>query len=206
MKTNLPVLLVFLVFCPTASAFPISFFPGIDTYLERYDDIVIAECVSVAEAPHRHGFFPAEVKVLETLEGNRKPGLLKIATIYQMKPGQRYLLTNTGGNAFDTDFLTLGELTVVPVHDDLKTLAGKTKKQKLQIIFSRELYEVERKLAPLLQQKALLDKAVEGRTDNLFESKQPVQIGEIKKLATTNQNSIITLDLDGVPLQWSQQS
>lgn len=208
MKSKLLVLLTFLMFCPAASAVPISLFPGIDTYLKRYDDIVIAECVSVPEEPYGFvdGFFPAEVKVLVALEGNRKPGPLKIATIYQMKPGQRYLLTNTGGSAFDTDFLSLGQLTVVPVHDDLKTFAGKTTKEKLQMIFSRELYEVERKLAPLLEQKALLDKAVDGRTDNLFESKQPVQIGEIKQLATTNQNSIISLDLDGVPLQWSAQS
>lgn len=208
MKTKLLVLLVFLVLCPVASAVPISLFPGIDTYLKRYDDIVIAECVSVPKEPYGFvdGFFPAEVKVLVALEGNRKPGPLKIATIYPMKPGQRYLLTNTGGSAFDTDFLSLGELTVVPVHDDLKKFAGKTTKQRLQMIFSRELYEVERKLAPLLQQKALLTRGAAEGKDDLYESKTAVKIDAIEELTTTSNQSILSLDLDGVPLNWSVQS
>lgn len=210
MKTKLLAVIAVLAICRAASAIPVSLFSDTETYLERSDHIVIAKCVSIPEQPLAFvdGLYPAQVEVLMPLKGDRKPGPLKIATIYGMKPGQRYLLSSgLGGQAFDTNFLVTGQLHSVPIPDnyDLKLLDGKTTKQQVQMIFARHLYEIERKLAPLLEQKAMLDKAVAGRDDDLYESKHPVKIGEIKQLSTTNQNSIVSLDLDGVPLQWSAQ-
>jgi hypothetical protein len=151
------------------------------------------------------GLYPAEVEVLQTLKGEKKPGPLKIATIYEMKPETRYLISSRGGSAFDANFLAIGELTVVPIPDnfDLTSLEKKTTKQQLQILFARHLYEIERQLAPLLEAQQKLKRAVADRDDNLYVSKRPVQLGEIRELDTTNQNSVVSLNLGGVPLQWS---
>lgn len=211
MKAILLVLLAGLVACPTASAVPVSLFSDIDTFLKRAEQIVVAKCVSVPEgAPNGFidGFYPAEVSVLKSLKGDLPPGALTVATIYEMIPGERYLLASSGGGAFDTKFLALGELTVVPVPEnfDLKLLEGKTTKQQVQMLFARHLYEIERKLAPLLEQKEQLDRAVAGRGDNLYKSAKPVKVGDVKELATTNKNSAVSLTLGGMPLNWSVQA
>ncbi|MAG92628.1 MAG: hypothetical protein CMJ48_02585 [Planctomycetaceae bacterium] len=210
MKTLWTVLILSFVACSRAFAIPISLFSDTDTYVDRARDIVIAKCVSVPEQPLTFvdGLYPAEVEVLKTVKGDRKAGPLKIGTVYLMKPGGTYLLANSGGSAFGSDFLALPELSVVPLPTgfDLKQLEGKTPKQQVQIVFARHLYAIERQLAPLLEQQRLLRQAVKDKDDQHYRSNGKVKLGEIKQLATANKNSIISLELEAGPLQWSSSA
>ncbi len=117
MKAICVFLTVSLMACSNAFAIPIGLFTDTDAYIDRARDIVLAKCVSVPEKPAAFidGLYPVEVEVLKTLKGDRNPGPLKIGTVYLMKPGGSYLLANSGGSAFGSDFLALPELSVVPL-------------------------------------------------------------------------------------------
>jgi hypothetical protein len=139
---------IFLSFVLTLAAFavPIAHFKDADTFLERGKDIVVAEHVSTPEQQIREGAHAAVVNVLKVLKGDAKPGRLRIATIYTMKPNTKYMLYNLGGNTLGTDFLALPELSVVPLPVSFKVdeLKGKGLREQVQYMFSRRLYEVER--------------------------------------------------------------
>lgn len=207
MKTICIVLAVSFVACSIAFAVPISLFSDTDTYVDRAKDIVIAKCVSIPEQPQGYidGLYPAKVEVLSTLKGDKKTGLLKIGTVYPMKPGETYLLSSLGGSALNTDFLALPQLSVVPIPAgfDLAQLKDKTTKQQVQIVFARHLYEIERKLAPLLERQRLLQQSIKDKRDDQFESNGKVKLGEIKELTTTKKPSIIALNFEAGPLEWS---
>lgn len=210
MKSICAVFCLSLVVCARAFAVPISLFTDTDTYIERAKDIVIARCVKVPDQQEAFvdGFFPADVEVLMTLKGEKKAGPLKIGTVSAMEAGTTYLLANSGGSAFGSDFLALGELFVVPIPAgfDLGRLKAKTTKQQVQIIFARHLYEIERKLAPLLEQQRLLQKSIEDKTDVIFESQGNVKLSEIKELKSTKRDSTVFLQFEGGPLQYSGSS
>jgi len=191
-----------------ARAVPISLFSDLDTYLDRAKEIVIARCLEAPEdvgISYIDGLYPATTEVVATLKGKRNLGDLKIATIYPMRPGRTYLLTNTGGNAFNTDFLSLGQMTVVPVPDgfDLKSLQGKSLKEQVQRVFARNLYEVERELEPLLAQEKMLREALKDRRDDLFESKGPIQLSESTEIETKKEGSGVFLEMPCGRLEWS---
>jgi hypothetical protein len=208
MKSSFFVSTILVLACAVpAPAVPRSLFSDVDTYLEHAQEIVIAKCASIPEEElltFDDGLYPATVEVVTTLKGDRKPGRLTVATIYPMTPGQTYLLATSGGKAFETDFLALGELSVVPIPRgfDLDRLKGKKTKQQVQLIFARHLYEVERQLAPLLHAQGLLQKALEDRRDDIFESRGNVRIGEIRE-TTTRAGSIIHLEFQAGRMEWS---
>jgi len=187
-------------------AVPITLFQDTDTYIERARDIVVAECLSVPPSQSGDdGLYAVEVKVLLVLKGNRKPGGLRVATIYPMKPAARYLLTNSGGSALGTDFLALPELSVVPVPEDfpLEKLQGKPVKEQLQRIFARQLFDVERQIEPLQEQQAMLAKAIQGRAYDLVKLDN-VRIERVLELSTTEEGKYGRyLDLGGAKLSWS---
>lgn len=210
MKTIFVMFCLSLEVCAPAFAIPIFLFSDTDTYIERAKDLVIVRCVKVPDQQEAFidGFFPADVEVLKTLKGNQKAGPLKIGTVSAMEAGKTYLLKNSGGSALGSDFLALGELSVVPIPEgfDFDQLKAKTTKQQVQIIFARHLYEIERKLAPLLEQQRLLQKSIEDKTDVIFESKGNVKLGEIKELTSTKKDSTVFLQFEGGPLQYSGSS
>jgi hypothetical protein len=194
-----------------SGAVPITIFSDVATYAERAEEIVIARCLTVPEdggLSANDGFYPATVDVITALKGPRRPGELKIATIFPMKTGQNYLLANTGGKAFGTDFLALGELTIVPVPEsfDLASLENQPLKEQLEQIFSRQLYEVEREMAPLIEKQRQLQRALKDRTDDLVESLGPIHLPEIKELSSTRMGSNVFLQLPLGRLEWSQSS
>lgn len=207
MTVRLLGLLSLLFVGSTASAIPYSLFSDIDTHLKRSEQILVVKCVSVPEEPQAFvdGLYPAEVEVLRTVKGDKRPAALRVATVHAMTPGKRYLISSSGGSAFETDILAIGELTVVPVPENFKLslLDGKTAKQQVQLIFARHLYEIERQLAPLLEAQRSLTLAVEGRDDHVYQSQKNIALGEIRELETVNRNSTRTLELGGVPLVWS---
>lgn len=202
--------LLFSVFCMAAFAVHITLFTDTDTFLERAKDIIVAECISVSGQEAREdGLQAVEVNILKVLKGARSPGRFRIATIYGMKPHTTYMLYSLGGDTLGTDFLALPELSVVPLPATFKVdeLEGKDLKEQVQYIFSRRLFEVERDLAPLLEEKKLLEKAVSDRQYDWYQSEGPLKIGPIVKADTQTDNShIVWLDLDGKRLQWSASS
>lgn len=202
---------IFALACSTAHAVPITLFTDVDTYIERAQDIVIAKCISIPEKgseSFHDGLYPATVEVVTMLKGGKKPGRLTIATIYETQPKTTYLLCSLGGGAFDTDFLALPELSVVPVADnfDLEKLKGKTTKQQVQLIMARYLFDIEQKLAPLRETERLLHQAIKDRRDNVYQSAGDVKLAEIRAAATTKGNPGIFLDLPPGRLEWSHSS
>jgi hypothetical protein len=181
-----------------------------DIFIARAKDIIVAECISVhTEEPPMCGLRAVDVNTLKVLKGTRSLGSLRIATIYPMKPRTTYMLYSLGGNALGTDFLALPELSVLPlpVTFKLDELKDKEIKEQVQYMLSRRFFEVERELAPLLQEKALLEKAVSGRQSGWYESHGPVTLGPITERSTRPVEDYLTwLDLGDKKLQWSQSS
>jgi hypothetical protein len=209
---------------PTAFAIIVTSFEDTDTLVRKAKDIVIADCVSIPTnrpvlrgghwitAELRDGLYKAEVRIIRTLKGGKQPGNQIIATIYPMASGKRYLLYNLGGEVGEsggipaTDFLAVPRLSVVEVPSgfDLKTLDRKELKEQVQSILSRHLFEVECQVAPLLEEKAHLEKVVaDGRYD-WYESSSPVKIGRVIEASTqTDGHGLVWLDFDSKKLEWS---
>jgi hypothetical protein len=147
-----------------------------------------------------------EVKILKVLKGSAELGQFQIRTIYAMRPSTTYMLYSLGGS---TDFWAIPELSVVPLPAafEVDELEGRDLKEQVQYMFSRRLYELERELAPLLEEKELLEKAVSDRQYEWYESDGPVKIGPIVQVSTqTDATNIVWLDLMGKKLAWSPSS
>ena len=210
MKRVTVVILMCLIVCPVTSAVLITLFMNTDTYIKRAKDIVVARCASKpVQASRENGFRVVEVDILKVLKGGRKTGPYRIATIYPMKPQTTYMLYNLGGSVVGTDFLAVPELSVVPLPQTFKVadLKHKTLKEQVQYMFSLRLFEVERKLAPLLREKDLLEKAVSDRAYEWFQSKGSVKTTPVVKVSTrTDGTHRIWLDIESKKLSWSQSS
>jgi hypothetical protein len=197
-----------MAFGGLAHAVPITIFSDTDTFIERAEDIVIAKCIALPDDKRiiiHDGLYPVEVEILKVMKGKRALGKLTVATIYPMKVGSQYLLTNTGGSTLNTDFLALAELSVIslPADASLKELEGKTIKQQVQIGFAWHLHEVEQQLAPLLAEQSKLQRSLKDRDDDVFQSTGKVQIGEVRGAITQNRQSVRTFAFPVGNLEWS---
>jgi hypothetical protein len=127
-----------------ASALPcaaivITFFVDTPTFIERSFDIVIAKCLrpDIGEGTYIDNLHPAEVEVVMILKGGTTLGKLRIATVYNLEAGKTYLLANSGGMAYATNFLAVAERTVVKIPEKfrLDDLKGKKLADQVQAIF-----------------------------------------------------------------------
>ena len=115
MSRLLAVILFVLV--PTMTwAIPV--LPPMDTptFVVKATDLLVVRCLNpdVKGGAKIDGLTLIEVEVLLVLNGDRKVGNAKLATIGQrMEKGQRYLLASFGGSAFDTGFLAQSDQAVV---------------------------------------------------------------------------------------------
>lgn len=201
--------LLLCVTCLAAFAIPITLFMDTDTYIERAKDIVVAECISIFARGGENGLRVAEVNILKVLKGGRKPGRFRIATAYPMQPHTTYMLCSLGGDVAGTNFLALPELSVVPLPSTFRIdeLRDRDLKEQVQCIFSRRLFELERQLAPLLEEKELLERAVSDRRYEWYESDGPIEIEEVFQVTTeTEGGGPLSLDLQGRKLAWSHSS
>ena len=72
------------------------------------------------------------------LKGGNSPGKLRIATVYNLEVGKTYLLANSGGSAYGTNFLAIAERSVVKLPqafrvDDLK---GQKLTEQVEVAFT----------------------------------------------------------------------
>lgn len=202
-------LLLIMIIVSAAYAIKIEVFSNTDTYIARAKDLVVAECVPVPEREAMDdGIHEVEIDILETLKGDRKKGPLRIATIHDMKPGTIYLLRNTGGQTLNTDFLAISELSVVPMPARFSPtdLKGKELKEQIQYMFAQRLYEVERKVAPLLAEKQSLEKSIADRQYGRYQSDGLVKLGPVIQVNTLADGMQRWIEVDGKQLQWSQSS
>ena len=89
-------LLLCVISSPTFATL-ISLFVDTETFIERAKDIVLAECISIPpQEAVGSGFRLVDVRILRVLKGARRPGRLRIATIYAMEPHTTYMLYNVG--------------------------------------------------------------------------------------------------------------
>ncbi len=225
MKKTLGSIFFVCAACPAALGIIMTIFEDTDTLVRRAKDIVVADCVSIptnrpvlrdghwVTVELKDGLYKAEVCIMRTLKGGKQAGNQIIATLYPMTPGKRYLLYSMGGEVGEsggvpaTDFMAVSKLSVVeiPSDFDLKTLDGKELKEQVQSILSRHLFEVERQLAPLLEEKAHLEKMVADRRYERWESKSALKIGRIIEASTqTDGHWLVWLDLEGKKLEWSR--
>ena len=200
------ILLLFVICCP-AFAVKNTLFVDTDTFIERAKDIVVAQCVSISSKnTSEEGIGAVDVKILKTLKGDKKPGHTRVETIYNMEPNTIYLLYNSGDNISGIDFCAIPQLSVValPKGFNLDELNDKGLKEQVQCIFSRRLFEVERKIKSMLDEKELLVKAVSDRQSEWYESDGPVKIGPITECGTqTDRTHTVRLDLEDKKLMWS---
>jgi hypothetical protein len=129
-----------LVSALPCAAIPITFFVDTPTFVERSRDIIIAKCIrpDLNQGPYWDNLHPAEVEVLTVLKGDRTPGKMRIATIYELKAGKTYLLASGGGLAYETSFLAIAERAVVevPAKFRLDDLKGKKVAEQVQAVFT----------------------------------------------------------------------
>jgi hypothetical protein len=214
MRKKLGWIIFTCAICPAAFGVKISTFKDAGSIVEYARDIIVADCVSIPtnKPVLMDDLHKVEVRVIRTLKGDKQSGNQIIASVDPMTPGKRYLLYSLGvwvgepGGIPVTDFLAAPKLSVVeiPSDFDLKSLDGKDVKEQVQSIFSRRLFEVERQLAPLLEEKALLEKVTADRQYEWYDSKTPLKIGPVIEAGTqTEGGSLIWLDLGGKKLHWS---
>jgi hypothetical protein len=208
---------LFCIVSRIASAILVSGFQDTDTLIKWSKDIIIADCVSIptnetvvingkkVQVEYMDGIYKVEINVLRTLKGNKQPGKQIILAIYPMTPGKRYLLSSYGGGSDGTDFMAVPQLSVVEIPStfDLSTLDGRDLKEQIQSLFSASLFILDWKLAPLLEERGLLEKAISDRQYVWFDSAGPVKLGPIIETSTTNQNSISWLSLGDKKMEWS---
>jgi hypothetical protein len=205
---KISALIAFFICSSLCVAIKISAFGDTDRYIDRAKDIVIAECLS---SPEQHGEgMLIDIDIKMVLKGDKQLGNFKIFTIYPMEVGKRYLLMSLGGSAGGTDLLAVGELSVVPIPSfvNLDKLKEKSLENKLYYIFDSRRYEVEIKLKPLQEEKALLDKALADRTDNLYISPKPIHLTKIYDTFATdydiNSHQVSYLNLNSRQMEWSR--
>jgi hypothetical protein len=93
MRKVLGCALLLCVVSSPAFAVPITIFTDTEAFIERAKDIVLAECTSTPpQEKVGSGLRLVDVRVLRVLKGGRKPGCLRIATIYTMEPRTTYML------------------------------------------------------------------------------------------------------------------
>lgn len=164
MKRAVVSLAVMVLTALPCQAVPITFFTDTNTFVRRAQDIVIAKCLGPVPDGRYYddGLYPVDVQVISVLKGDGKPGKAKIATIYPLEAGKRYLLTSLGGSAHGTTFLAVPELSVVelPPNFQLGNLKGKKVAEQVQAVFAARRQENERQQRLLEDEKKLLDKAV----------------------------------------------
>jgi hypothetical protein len=153
-----------LALASTLYAIKISLFVDTDSLIERCSDIVIVEVTGASvENTNRYddGFYAVDVDVIMALKGNKAKGQTKLATIYPVEHGQRYLVSSLGGSAFGTDLLAVPELSLVRLPSELKleSLEGKPLKEQVTLIFKKRLEDVVREQAVLAHERTLLERA-----------------------------------------------
>jgi hypothetical protein len=140
----------------------------VDTFVERAQHIIVAKCLGpVPNAEEAgDGLYTVDVDMIAVVKGPKNPamtlGKIRIATIYPMEVGKRYLLMGMGGSALGTSFHAIPELSVVelPPNFQLDALKGKSMADQVRTVFVARRQEIERQQRLLKQEKALLDKAV----------------------------------------------
>jgi len=165
MKKWIPLVAAMVVIATSAAAISVTLFIDTDTLIRRSHEIVIARCVSApTNAPwaYEDGFYPAKMELVMTLKGERKSGEFTCGTIYLLAAGKTYLLCNSGGSAFGSDFLSVAELSVVEVPSSfsLARLTGKPPKDQISMILASRQAELNRTISELQKERSLLEKAL----------------------------------------------
>jgi hypothetical protein len=172
------VVLLCLVSAGVTYAVRISAFTGIDRHVTRSSDIIVATCTRpprVADAIGGRGLLVATVDIVHVVKGDKKPGPVRVATLYPMTAGKRYLISSYGGQVADIDILAIPELSVVEVPDsfDLSPLASQTPGRQLTQIFNARLEDVLARIGALASERDQLRKALGRPLPNAGEPKAP---------------------------------
>ena len=164
-KKLLLIFIVTSIICPSLYGIVINRFVSLGHYYDTAKDILIVRCISVPDRNHdprsTDGTYTAEIEVLDVLTGDAKLGRLKMATFYDMSPGQMYLVSSARGKA-NADILAHDELSVVKISyyynvDKYKKLH---RNRKVYKIFKLRQDAVRTEMLILERERELLTKAV----------------------------------------------
>lgn len=180
MKRSIVLAFLLVIVTTAAYAIKVTLFVSTKVFAERAKDIVVAECLSFPKLPkgvsYGDGLYPVEVRIIMTLKGDKKRGKERIATIYPMERGKRYLLASLGGSVDDIDFLAVPELSVVLLSADfdLETLEDKDLTEQLNAIFQCRYDRVKKEIHRLEEERKLLEKAVKkDKKSSMFLKSRP---------------------------------
>ncbi|MBI5095590.1 MAG: hypothetical protein HZB26_24545 [Candidatus Hydrogenedentes bacterium] len=187
------------VLCGRSFAYPFAQFKDTTEFVERAPNIVIAECLAVTQT----GDYPDEVKlnVLKTIKGDAKSGSVLVAYAQAMEPHARYMVSDAGGQS---KFWAVGELCVVPLPAwfNIDELTGKDPAQQVRTVFDRCLFELEWRLAPALQTKTLLEKAINDPSGYWDVSYVAAKLGELHEATSERDgDNLSSLNIQGKPLR-----
>jgi hypothetical protein len=164
MRRVIVMVVALLLTGSTALGIKVTLFSDTPRFAKIMKDVVIATCDRAhPETHYGDGLHPVEVTVQRVLKGTSAVGAMKIATIYAMEPGKRYLLASLGGSVGGITFLAVPELSVVEIPEgfDLSKLEGRTLEEQLQLIFAARQAAVEQEEQALQAEEALLEKAMQ---------------------------------------------
>ena len=201
------LIIIYLLNSSTCFAIKITLFSNTDRFIKQAKDIIIAKCIVISDDNKMYNDMNLyDIKVLKIIKGDKEIGNLKIATIYPLEKDGLYMLMSLGGSVSGTDFLAIPELSVIPIPSnfDLDILNSYDTRRQVQTIFSRYLFEIERKLEPLNKEKELLEKAIIDSTYDIFTIYDNIEINTTTTIQSKNEKKIIYLDINSEKLNWSQ--
>ena len=156
----------------------VTLFTDTPTHVDRAKDIIIGQCIRLAEVPGRplsDGLDVWEVEVKRVVKGQIKKRHLRVVSLYPLSPKKTYLLLSLGGSAYGSEFLATPELSAVelPAEFDLARLDGKAVAEQVNTVFSARLEELVRERERLEQERKLLEQAthVSGKPEQISEAK-----------------------------------
>lgn len=163
-KIQLIIAVLFFVTTPVHAVRTAPFI-DIKTLVEGSHEIVIAKCVSVSTNTSRsveNRIDLAGMCIVKCLKGGKELGPFTLGTIYPLTEGKMYLLFNSGGSGYGTDFISVAELSVVemPRNCSLDLLIDKTLMEQVAIIFTSRQKELDQIIRGLKHERALFGKAL----------------------------------------------
>ena len=133
---------LFAFHCAAAPVIP---FMGLEKLVQRSNPILIAKCIEAAK--HRtHGLGEAEVEIIRTIKGERKPGKEHIATACTLTPGRTYLLFFQEGASYNDGWMVVQAdlaATEIPRSIDVSRLATRTLEEEIRAIWRARRDELE---------------------------------------------------------------
>jgi hypothetical protein len=162
-------ILTLLATTGTALALLVGRFTSWNNLIEQSPDIIIARCTATQDGmkPEPTNFFGnvfcSDIEVISVLKGNAKLGLSHLTSLHRPLRGEHYLMfASFESNQVYTGYSAIEEYRLVPINVPMSSyltnaLASKTLKEKVNLILSWRLKELNDELVRDNEEKARME-------------------------------------------------